>query len=75
MQNRLVNLSLPSNTKLCLSKMEQAIMEDIEDNWIKPPLPYPLWAYDRQEETLYIYDMKRYNQVLKKYYESKGVVL
>tara|TARA_R100000995_G_C3467446_1_gene116483 strand:- start:729 stop:896 length:168 start_codon:yes stop_codon:yes gene_type:complete len=55
--------------------MEQAIMEDIEDNWIKPPLPYPLWAYDRQEETLYIYDMKRYNQVLKKYYESKGVVL
>ena len=63
----LTNLSLRANEKMYLSKMEQTIMEDIEDNWIRPPLPYPIWSYDRQEKVMCIYDMERFRKVIEKY--------
>jgi len=71
MQNRFKNLSLPENTKINLTKYEQAILEDIEDNFIEPPLSYPVWSYDREEEFIYIYNSKRFNGVIKKYYDDK----
>ena len=71
MQNRFKNLSLPENTKINLTKYEQVILEDIEDNFIKPPLSYPVWAYDREEQFIYIYNSKKFNAVIKKYYDDK----
>ena len=44
------------------------LMVDLEDNWMKPPLPYPIWSFDREEKLLYIYDFDRYNKVVEQYY-------
>ena len=68
--NRLKNFRLTSNRCIELSKMEQAIMEDIEDHWIRPPLPYPIWSYDRNAQSICIYDMDRFKKVFTKYFNS-----
>ena len=49
------------------------LMVDLEDNWMKPPLPYPIWSFDRKEKLLYIYDYDRYNEVIIQYYKEVGV--
>lgn len=58
--------------RVLLTNLEFEMMVDLEDNWIEPPLPYPIWSLDREEKVLHIYNTMRYKEVLSKYYSSKG---
>ena len=55
--------------KVLLSDLEYDHMVAIED-WIKPPLPYPVWSLNREEKYILIYDNERYVEVCTKYFNE-----
>jgi len=57
--------------KVYLTDVELETMVDLEDKWMKPPLPYPIWSLDRDEKFIFIYDPERYTTVMEDYWRDR----
>ena len=61
------------NEAIRLNKTKFDMMVDLEDNWMKPPLPYPIWSLDRETKMIYIYHIERYKETVLKYKKEMGL--
>jgi len=61
------------NEAIRLNKTKFDMMVDLEDNWMKPPLPYPIWSLDRETKMIYIYHIERYKETLLKYEKEMAI--
>tara|TARA_R100000781_G_scaffold15532_1_gene12844 strand:+ start:463 stop:660 length:198 start_codon:yes stop_codon:yes gene_type:complete len=60
------------NEAMRLNQVRFELMVDLEDNWMKPPLPYPIWSLDRETKVIRIYHPQRYRETLDAYAIDKA---